>query len=114
MMIFSLLRAVFRDSLIIVRRLTMPKSDSLDCLRVKYTAAEQRVHAQMLDHYTKFHELQRELETSIRSRYHRFTYLDPAFHEDSDIQLETNEKGTMVVSVPLHCLAVLEQAEAAG
>jgi hypothetical protein len=67
----------------------------------------------MLAHYAKFHELQRELETSIRARYRRCTYLDPAFHEDRDIQLETSEKGTMVVSVPLHCLAVLEQAEAA-
>jgi hypothetical protein len=43
----------------------MPKPDSLDCLRVKYTEAEQRAHTQMLDHYAKFHELQRELETSV-------------------------------------------------
>jgi hypothetical protein len=91
----------------------MPKPDSLDCLRVKYTEAEQRVHSEMIDHYSKFHELQCELETSIRKRYHRFTYLDPAFQEGRDIQLETSEKGTMVVSVPLHCLVVLEQAEAA-
>jgi hypothetical protein len=91
----------------------MPKPDSLDCLRVRYTEEEQRVHTQMLDHYTKFRELQRELETSIRKRYHRFAYLDPAFQEGRDIQLETSEKGTMVVSVPLHCLVVLEQVEAA-
>jgi hypothetical protein len=63
----------------------MPKPDSLDCLRVKYTKEEQRVHTQMLAHYAKFHELQRELETSIRARYRRCTYLDPTFHEDRDM-----------------------------
>jgi hypothetical protein len=79
---------------------------------VRYTDEEKALHEKTVLLNRELWQLRRDLEHSIRERYRNLHYTD--INNRHDIELETDDDGTMIRRLPLYGTAFFKEVEEAN